>query len=189
MAIPRIDNPSTGAAIQWNAKIEKAVKADEANWCFKSPEFRGNEITDFEVVGASAELISVASRHWELCRDAPHDEEETQNFNYLMKPALHRMRPDALFRADSGWRMAIVSKATALLAKKIGAREGDDTPLDNDAVAQLAEDPDSWTVAPAGLRISFDPYSVMAYANGGATVLIPWRELMPYLAPNAPIPQ
>jgi hypothetical protein len=54
-------------------------------------------------------------------------------------------------------------------------------------VEDAATDIRNWTLPQDGLLITFDPYVVLGYASGTTEVVIPWRDLQPFLAPNAPI--
>lgn len=47
----------------------------------------------------------------------------------------------------------------------------------------LEENFQNWNTTPEGLRITFDPYAVSAYAMGYQEVLIPWPQLQDLLAP------
>jgi len=56
-------------------------------------------------------------------------------------------------------------------------------------VRESATKPHLWLITEAGLVILFPPYSFGgSHAMGGAEVAIPWKDLAPYLNPNAPRP-
>jgi hypothetical protein len=48
--------------------------------------------------------------------------------------------------------------------------------------------PSTWSLARDGLIVTMDPYDVLSCASGTSVISIPWADLAPFLAPNAPIP-
>lgn len=44
-----------------------------------------------------------------------------------------------------------------------------------------------WNITPEGLRITFDPYQVAAYAAGYQSVTVPWSELTELIDPAGPL--
>lgn len=53
-------------------------------------------------------------------------------------------------------------------------------------IGATPEKPSNWSFDKKGLTVTFGPYEVASYADGQPTVIVPWSELKPYLAPGAP---
>ena len=75
--------------------------------------------------------------------------------------------PD-LFRPGSAWRTRLSREAAARL-RAAGASWVPDDPE--------VEDGRTFTIAPGGLRLYFDPYEVGSYAEGTYVVWLPWNRL------------
>jgi uncharacterized protein YecT (DUF1311 family) len=88
-----------------------------------------------------------------------------------------------VFLPQSDWR----DKLTALVLTNLRAQPGlKDTLGDNleEVVKETVSDPTAWTLTRDGLTITFSQYAIAPYAAGMPEAHIPWRDLMPYLAPS-----
>ena len=56
-----------------------------------------------------------------------------------------------------------------------------------EGAAPTPENYKSWNMQPDGLRITFDPYQVAAYAAGPQTVFVPYSELGDIMRPDGPL--
>jgi hypothetical protein len=58
-----------------------------------------------------------------------------------------------------------------------------------DGITRAVVDPAAWSFTKPGLLISFNPGEAEAMASGILEVTIPWADLQPLLAPDAPVPR
>lgn len=88
----------------------------------------------------------------------------------------HQLALTDVFLPESSFLERIAEKCKAeLTARDIAATlEGADPTLENYR---------NWNLTPEGLRITFDPYQVAAYAAGPQEITIPWAELQDLLNP------
>ena len=179
VAAPRIDAPLSPAAMAWNAAMVEHIKVGMARDC----ESGGDEYDSFQVLGASKQLISVEHSDWAYCHGAAHGHGGAAGVNLLLTPKLRAMELADLFGDGDAWQQVLLDDSLTVLRAK-----NDQVELDEAQVRSVVTCLDHWTLLPAGLRIVLNPYEVASYAFGSTEVIVPWAELKPYLASNAPLP-
>ncbi|KIH84132.1 hypothetical protein UCMB321_2132 [Pseudomonas batumici] len=83
----------------------------------------------------------------------------------------------------TAWKDFLTDRSYEVIEKK-----ADGAQVERKQVERVATNIHDWTLTQDGLLITINPYAVLAYAFGTTEVIIPWRDLKPFLAPNAPIP-
>ncbi|WP_019689988.1 DUF3298 domain-containing protein [Pseudomonas fluorescens] len=177
---PRIDAPVSPTIALWNSTVAK-----QAMWVADSgcDSRHGDEYSGFTVTYASARVISVRMTDWEDCHGTPHGHGGSTGLTYLMEPSFHSLEASDLFVVDTAWKDFLTRRSYDVIEKK-----ADTTQVELRQVEKAATDIRNWTLTRDGLLITIEPYAVLAYAFGTTEVIIPWRDLKPFLAPNAPIP-
>ncbi|MBV6753958.1 DUF3298 domain-containing protein [Pseudomonas chlororaphis] len=178
---PRIDAPLSPAIASWNSAMEqkRTIRAVDSDCGSR----HGDEYSSLEVNYASAKVISVKATDWEYCHGTPHGQGGTTGLTYIIEPRLHTLEAADLFNMDTAWKDFLTSRSYEAIKKK-----ADGTSVERDRVERAAINIRGWTLTQDGLLITIDPYAVLAYAFGTTEVIIPWSDLKPFLAPNAPIP-
>ncbi len=179
--LPRIDHPLSPLTEQWNAAMVQWAADARANWCFGDVKASGEQLVNFKVESATPDFINVKMRHYEQCEGGAGSE-DTHNISYWLKPNLPRLKTTDLFKPDSGWEAFLSKRATQALGT-------DDAIVFNDGISKGVRDPAAWSFTEPGLLISFNPGEAGAMASGILEVTLPWGDLHPFLAPNAPIPR
>ena len=179
VSAPRIDAPLSPAAVAWNAAMVGQMKPGLARDC----ESAGDEYDSFQVIGASKQMISVDHSAWAYCHGTPHGHGGTGSVNLLLTPKLHAMVLGDLFGHGDGWQQVLQDHSLKVLRAK-----NDQVEFDEAQVRSVVTRLDHWTLSPDGLRITLNPYEVASYAFGNTEVIVPWADLKPYLALNAPLP-
>ncbi len=179
-SVPRIDQPLSPLAEQWNAAMVRWAAAQRAKQCFGDPQIPGDQFLDFKVRAAMPGFINVEMTRIEEC-DGQAAAEELTNVSYLLQPALHPLAAADVFKPGSGWETFLDRRAS----KTLGA---DDEILFADGINRRVRDPQAWSFTPEGLLISFNPGDATAIATGVVHVTVPWTDLTHFLATNAPIP-
>jgi len=176
---PRIDNAGDQAAQKFNAIMAAMGK----------PRFKlqdaTSETTDYEIAFASRQLVSVRFTTSEFNLGAAHPNNGMTSVTVLMGEG-REIAPTDVFRADSGWETFVTRRALKGLTKTF-SEIGAGTPDPKD-VRDTATKVHNWTITDGGLRVAFPPYSVGPSALGALEVEIPWKDLAPYVNPNAPPP-
>jgi uncharacterized protein len=180
MGLPRIDQPLSAVAEQWNAAIVHEAAA-QANWCFGEPDTAAEQVVDFKIQSATPGFINVKMLHYELCGLAAGSE-DTNNVSYLLTPTLHRLKAADLFRPDTPWASFLANRASRLL-------NADGDADFNDRINKDVRDAAAWSFTKPGLVISFNPGDAGAMASGILDVTIPWSDLRRFVTPTAPIPR
>jgi uncharacterized protein YecT (DUF1311 family) len=176
---PRIDNVASEAAQKFNAIMAKKGQ----------PKFRLEDATaesaDYKITFASPDLVSVQFVTSEYNLGAAHPNNGVTSVTVLMKDG-RELAQDDLFKPDSGWETFITRRAMRSLTKTF-QEWGAGPPAVND-VRDTATKAHNWTIAEDGLVVLFPPYSVGPFALGPQEVKILWKDLQPYVNPNAPAP-
>jgi uncharacterized protein len=178
-SLPRIDRPMSAIAVQWNAAIVRSAASARANWCFGDAQTPGDHFTSFKIQSATPDLINVEMLHTEQCA-AGAPSQTMSNVSYVLKPALHRLRTEDLFKPDSGWERFLSNRASRVLNPDTFFADG---------INKGVRDPAAWSFTKAGLLISFNPGVADAIASGILEVTIPWTDLDRFFVPGAPIPR
>ncbi|WP_165092294.1 MULTISPECIES: DUF3298 domain-containing protein [unclassified Caballeronia] len=177
--LPRIDHPISPIAEQWNGAIVRSAATARANWCFGDAETASDQFVDFTVQSAMPDFINVEMLHTEQCA-AGAASVSMSNISYLLKPALHRLKPEDLFTPDSGWETFLRDRALQGLNVD---------PSFADGIGKDVRDPAAWSFTKEALLISFNPGEADAMASGILEVTVPWTDLHRLLALGAPIPR
>jgi uncharacterized protein len=178
-SLPRIDRPMLPITVQWNAAIVRSAASARANWCFGDAETSGDHFTSFKIRSATPDLINVEMLHIEQCA-AGAPSQTMSNVSYLLKPALHRLKTEDVFKPDSGWETFLSDRASRIL---------NPDPFFAGGINKIVRDPAAWSFTKAGLLISFNPGVADAIASGILEVTIPWTDLDRFLVAGAPIPR
>ncbi len=131
---------------------------------------------DYEVFAANKDYISILIYFSEYTGGA-HPNTVSSSFNYdLNRKAIVKLAD--LFTPNSNYLKVISDYALKELKK-----------LDTVSYAEQGAGPKlenfhSWNITTAGLRITFDPYQVGAYAAGEHEVVVPYSVLKPIVKPD-----
>jgi hypothetical protein len=178
--LPRIDQPLSALANQWNAAIVRSAADARANWCFGDAETSGDQFVSFKVQLATSDFINVKMSHYERCGNAAGSE-DMNNISYWLKPTLHRLTAADVFKPGSRWEAFLSDRASQVLS-------ADGAVVFGDGISKGIRDPAAWSFTMAGLLVSFNPGEAGAMASGILEVTIPWTDLHRFLAPGAPVP-
>ncbi|WP_338523763.1 DUF3298 domain-containing protein [Pseudomonas batumici] len=177
---PRIDAPLSPTIALWNSAMAKQTMHADGSDCGPG---HGDEYSGAEVTYASANAISVRTTNEEYCHGTPHGHGGSAGLTYMIEPHLHALEASDLFNMDTAWKDFLTGRSYEAIEKK-----ADGAQVERKLVERAATDIRDWTLTQDGLLITIDPYAVLAYAFGTTEVIIPWRDLKPFLAPNSPIP-
>ena len=133
---------------------------------------------DYAIVFATPELISLQFTIYSYTGGA-HPNGQTRSFNWDPRSESEIQLAD-LFTPGSAYGRIIADYCRRELARlDIGDREwlARGTAFDE-------ENYQRWNPTRAGLRITFDPYQVAAYAQGAFEVTVPWGALKTLLRPS-----
>ena len=133
---------------------------------------------DYDIVHHRPELVSLQLRIFVYTGGA-HPNSLTRSVNWDLRLDREITLTD-LFRPDSGFGGTISRYCRRELAR---LNLGDPAWLDR-GTAFNYENYQRWNPTRAGLRITFDPYQVAAYAQGAFEVTIPWTLLATLLRPS-----
>lgn len=176
---PRIDNAGSAAAQKFNEIMAKMgqprFKLEDAT----------TENTDYTITFASPQLVSVQFITTDYSLGAAHPNNGMTAVTVLMSEGRPLEAAD-VFKAGSGWEAFLTRRSLRTLTKTF-AEFGAGAPETGD-VRDTATKAHNWTIAEDGLVVLFPPYSVGPFALGAHEVKIPWKDLAPYVNPNAPAP-
>jgi hypothetical protein len=130
----------------------------------------------YTVTAASKDFISILFYFYEDSGGA-HPNTHTASFNYDLNRG-EALKLADLFAPKANYLKTISDyciKELKKLKTVESADEGASAKLDNF---------DSWNIAPSGLRITFDRYTVAAYAAGDHEVVVPYSALKPIIRPD-----
>ncbi|NWD74500.1 DUF3298 domain-containing protein [Pseudomonas gingeri] len=176
---PRIDAPLSPTIALWSSAMAEQAKRAVESGCDSR---HGDEYFGAEVTSASTKVISVKTTSWEYCHGTAHGHGGSTGITYIIEPNLHPLETSDLFNIDTAWKDFLTNRSYEAIEQKAGG-----TPIERKWVERAAIDVRSWTLTQDGLLITINPYAVLAYAYGTTEVIIPWHDLKPFLAPNAPI--
>jgi hypothetical protein len=179
--LPRIDQPLSAVAKQWNAAIVREAAAAQANWCFGEPDAAAEQVVNFKIQSVTPDFINVKMSHHELCGLAAGSD-DMNNVSHLLTPTLHRLKAADVFRADTPWASFLANRASRVL-------NTDGDAGFNDRINKDVRDPAAWSFTKRGLVISFNPGDAGPMAAGILDVTIPWSDLSRFVTPAAPIPR
>ena len=127
----------------------------------------------YEVVYASPDLVSVQFNYSTYLGGA-HPNHFSLAFNYDLKRSTEIKLPE-LFTPQANY-LKVLSDYCVKELKKLSTTQGVE-----EGAGPKPDNYHSWNVTPLGLRFTFDPYQVGAYAVGAHEVLVPYAVLKPVL--------
>ncbi len=136
---------------------------------------------------ANDNLISVAFTEGMYSRGAAHGNSLTQVINYDVKSNKKLALAD-LFKEKSKYLSVISSYCQKELKER--AKKPDAMVLEeliDSGAGPRADNYRAWNITRKGLWITFDPYSVAAYAAGPQYILVPYSVLKDIIKPDGPI--
>lgn len=123
-----------------------------------------------------------------------HPNHNSSNFSWLVGKQ-RELKPEDLFRANSGWDTWMVQRIDRYLHQSLDAEsngnyntwfpQGDAPKL----LRSIATDTERWGLNSKGLTIEFQPYEVACYACTPEPLTIPWSDLKVYLQPAFAVPR
>ncbi len=174
---PRIDGAATPEAQRFNQIVAQQPQYGLAD--------QTEEQVTYTIAYAGPDLISVRFDMFESTLGAAHPNNSSKAVTVVMRTGQPLTATD-VFKAGAGWENFVVERAMAALTRQFA--ESGFEPPERD-VRESATKPHLWLITERGLTILFPPYSFGGpHALGGAEVEIPWRDLRPYLNPEAPAP-
>jgi uncharacterized protein len=191
--VPRIDQPQSAIADQWNARMVKAMAgvSRQAFWCSDGEdEISGDDFVDFQIGSATPDLISIYVSHTEVC-DGGRFFPTVQNINYLLKPSVHPIKAADLFRSGSGWESFLVNRAFMHWTDADQRKEmkADERSMLLGSIDKDVRNPLSWSFTKEALVISFNPGDATAATENVVEMSVPWNNLKRFMVADAPIPQ
>jgi hypothetical protein len=174
---PRIDGPQTPQIQRFNELMAQ------------QPQYRledaTEEVVDYQIAYAGAEVVSVRFNMSEYALGAAHPNNSAKAVTVLMATG-EPITTETVFRAGSGWQNFVTQRAVQEITRQF--RDYGFTPPVRD-VRESATKPHLWLITETGLVILFPPYSFGgSHVMGGTEVAIDWADLRPYLNSNAPAP-
>jgi uncharacterized protein YecT (DUF1311 family) len=177
ISFPQIDRQLTSAAVTWNQAMD--VRAAAQDW-ISAPGENPDRPVDWAINATltyvSPKLICTEVYVYQYAHGTAHGwTVDLYAKNYLLEEGRWLAVSD-LFRPDSGWSEFLIGR---IAEDKHKAGEY----FDADGSAADILDPSHWVIRSEGLHVQW-----AAYIAHDLPKLIPWRDLAPYLAPNAPVP-
>jgi hypothetical protein len=130
---------------------------------------------EYEVVYNNRGLVSIYFTPSTYCQGAAHPLPWSETLTYdLAKDRVMQLAD--LFKPGAAYLPALSQRCIAELKKR------DEFQSEEGALPSV-ENYKSWNITPGGLRITFDPYQVAAYAAGYQQVTLPWDSLRDLLNP------
>lgn len=171
---PQIDSPLTTSAQRWNEAVAVWVQQGQT-WTFRGQKHARYFDVSIRVIVAHADdrFISLTrAMNVRSAYNAP-DQREVRHLNVWIESGAS-LQPSDLFAPGGGWEDALRRHVRDQVAAFFL----------NQAVVAQALDPINWSVEPAALTIDLN-----LHRNGSevASVVIPWRDLKPYLVSPLPL--
>jgi uncharacterized protein len=182
----------------WNRAMEDAVR-DLASQGSAKPggSWKQQWAVDMDTdVGVTINIVTpdlvaaTLSNQW-YSHGAAHPNITTVQFNWLLDQR-RELRPDDVFRPDSGWAKFLEQRCM----KDLKAQFGTEYPQSEWApgfIEKVLHDvvthPVTWQLSADAFTFAFDPGTVACHACDAQPVVIPWTELKPMLQPTFTIPR
>jgi hypothetical protein len=175
-------------------KKEMQPDADDDDASDETPieETLGSDIiVSYAVALAKDDLIGIEFTVSSYSAGAAHPNSYTEVVNFDLKNGKSIKLAD-LFTPGSKYLQTLSTYCIQDL-KKQAKDQGADAMLDEDWIKRRAgaelTNYDNWTITKKGLRITFDPYQVAAYAAGPQSVEVPYSALKEILKPDSAVGQ
>lgn len=178
MSYPQVDSPRTPETERWNEFVAEAIQDHVDN-------FDDEGATDVyfgaTIDAASPELISAAIGVDFYAHGAPHGDYYFDQSNVLLRTGKSIGSAD-LFAETTAWRDALLRRCLPELSAR-----NHELDLDGDDLKDTIDNVTNWKIAPDSLEIRFDFNHIFGWGRGQDSVVIPWRELKPYLRRDLPL--
>jgi hypothetical protein len=188
--LPQLGGADSARVEKFNQAVEKLATASSSEFkkgVAELPNEDGasdrvsSQAISYEIMDADKDFISILFSFYEYMGGA-HPNTTTRSFNY----DLNRNAPvnlADLFTPNSDY-LKVISDYSVRELKKL-----DTTNWVDEGAGPKAENFHSWNITPMGLKITFDPYQVGAYAVGEHVVVIPYSVLKPIIKPDGLLAQ
>jgi hypothetical protein len=144
------------------------------------PETMGSFIDiSYNIDEPTPNLVSVFFREFTYSAGAAHPNQVTFVLNYDLAAGKSLSLED-LFQPGSDFLSVLSNYSIADLQKR-------DISSWSDGAGPKLENFKSWSIEQQGLRITFDPYQVAAYAMGPQEVFVPYTELQSIIDKQGPL--
>lgn len=174
---PRIDE-DTPVAVAFNALMDAADRAAAPDP--KAEDYQTSDVAvTTRVDSVGSQRISLATTTYWMGHGAAHGNYAITHAHYLTEPMRMLVATD-LF-AGEGWQEVLGRLVLNELDQSVEGGIWDDARAN---VPAMAAEPSRWSLEPEGLKITFQPYEVTAYAAGAPPVTIRWDQLYDHLAPG-----
>jgi hypothetical protein len=154
---------------------DNAIDADK-DWVKGMPDTNSYMSSEVHFISMSERLVSVSVSIHEYMVGAAHPSTFSVSFNYDLSQKKMLTLSD-LFQPGSDY-LTLLSGTTLTDLKK-----NPDLAIFEEGAAPKEENFANWNITPDGLKLTFDPYQVAAYAAGTQTVTIPYDVLKEILSP------
>lgn len=134
---------------------------------------------DYRLYFSSDDLISVYFNLSEYHAGAAHPNPYSAVLNYSLARD-RELKLDDLFIPGSDYLQAMSGYCASHL-------KDNEAFMFEEGIKPLPDNFRNWNIVPEGILVTFDPYQVAPYAAGFIRVIIPFSELSPYLAKDAPL--
>lgn len=186
-AWPQIDNP-TPAQEAFNQAVLEATVHLVNDPSTKHPSLdtavdaSGTHDEGYSIAAANGRLVEIDLSDGYYSWGAAHPQTSLSTFAWWMDSG-RALTVNDVFRADSGWRAALLPLVLTKLRKDPGPDALWTGAELRKGVDQGDASPRSWNICRDSFTITFNSYQVAAYAFGFPSVTFKWPELAKYLAP------
>jgi hypothetical protein len=171
------------------AKDETAAATPDASPENKSSSPANTLDISYSIALAKDDLISIEFDVGNYASGAAHANYDSEVLNYDLKAGKVLKMAD-LFSPGAKYIQSI----SAYCIKDLKNQSKSPGSLLDDQTIQSGAGPnagnyDSWTITKKGLKITFDPYQVAAFAAGQQSVVVPYSALKELIKPDGPLAQ
>ncbi len=135
--------------------------------------------SDFEVLYNAHGLVSIHAENSQYFYGAAHPLPFSSVINYSL-PLQRELALADLFQPGTDYLQSIADYCTNQL-------KNDEWFMFSEGALPEEQNYQKWNITPEGLRITYDPYQVAAYAAGYVRVTVPWEELRVIIAEDGPV--
>lgn len=135
--------------------------------------------SDFQVLYNEHGLVSIHAENSQYFYGAAHPLPFSSVINYSLLLQRELALAD-LFQPGTQYLQIIAEYCTNQL-------KNDEWFMFSEGALPEEQNYQKWNITPEGLRITYDPYQVAAYAAGYVRVTVPWEELRGIIAEDGPV--